>query len=83
MGRIADNGLVEVTYLNCDPALRIGERTQVSDMAIAANPDRRPDWNFTGASIEPLVKLYGAAPHIGVRRSGHLVNIPRQSRGLY
>src|SRR5271170_3744064 len=71
MCRIANNGLVEITYLNRDPALRIGEWTQVSDMAIAANPDRRPDRNFTGTPVEPLVKLLRAPSHIGVRRPGH------------
>jgi hypothetical protein len=39
--RIADYGLVEVADLDIDLAVGIGQRTQIADVTIPANPDRR------------------------------------------
>jgi hypothetical protein len=71
--RIADHGLVEVADLDGDLALRIGDRPQVADMAIAANPDRRTVGNEMSVRLlEPLVEIFGGAAHIGMGRARHL-----------
>jgi hypothetical protein len=38
---IADHGLIEIADLDIDLAVDIGQRTQITDMAISANPDWR------------------------------------------
>jgi hypothetical protein len=72
MGRIADHGLIEIAYLNGDPALGVRQRPEISHMAVPANPYRRPFRNFAGARLKPLVKLNRAATNIGVRGARHL-----------
>lgn len=42
MGWIANDGLIEVAYLDLDLAGSICHRPQISDVAIAADPYRRP-----------------------------------------
>ena len=42
MRRIADDGLVKVANLDLDFAFGVGKRTDVSDVTVAATPDRRP-----------------------------------------
>ena len=42
MRRIADHRLIEIANLDIDLAVGIGQGAQISDMAIAADPDRWP-----------------------------------------
>ncbi len=42
MHRITDNSLVQVTYLNGEPAIYACQGTKVADMAISADPGARP-----------------------------------------
>jgi hypothetical protein len=42
---IADYGLVEVAYLDVDVAFNVGDRPEVSGMAIPAYPYIRSRWN--------------------------------------
>ncbi len=41
VGRVADHGLVEVTDLDVDLALAVGDRSEVAGMAVAADPNGR------------------------------------------
>jgi hypothetical protein len=38
MRRIADDGLVEIADLDIDPSFDVGDRAEITDMTIAANP---------------------------------------------
>ena len=48
-----------------------GQGAEISDMTIAANPNRRTRRYPTGAPIQPLVELHGASSNIGMGRSRH------------
>jgi hypothetical protein len=71
--RVADNCLVEVANFNFNATIGAGHRTEVPDVAIAANPHRRPLRNraFTGVG-KPLVELDRVAADIGVDAARHL-----------
>ena len=70
---VADNRLVQVPDLNLHFARVVGYRPQVSNMAIAANPDVRPMWNLLlFVLLKPLIELYCVAPNIGVCGGSHL-----------
>jgi hypothetical protein len=41
VNRITYDSLIQVAYLNGDPSVDAGDRTQIAGVAIAADPDRR------------------------------------------
>jgi hypothetical protein len=45
-------------------------RPQIAHMAITTNPNRRP-FGYLGPLVKPLIKLDGAATHIGMCGTGH------------
>src|ERR1700691_1744371 len=56
--RVSDNGLVQVPDSNLHPALGVGDWTQISQMAIAADPDGRTLRQGPGyGRTQPFVKL--------------------------
>ena len=68
MGWIADHGLIQVADLDGDLAVRIGDRTEIAEMAVAANPDRRPfGYGATFLARQPLIESGGAAAHVCLR----------------
>ena len=78
MIRIADHRLVEIPDLHVNLAVGSRQRPQVSRVAIAANPDRRPFRHGALASpLEPSVELYRAAADVGMRGARHLQIAPR------
>ena len=73
MRRISDDGLVEIANLNLDFAAGVSDRAKIAHVAIAANPNLRPLWERAAFhSFEPLVIANRIAPHVSMRRSGHL-----------
>ena len=40
MSWIADHCLIKVSDLDQNPALRVGDRAEIADVTVAANPDR-------------------------------------------
>jgi hypothetical protein len=72
MCRITDDGLIKVPNLDCNAAVNRPNRAEISDMAIAADPHRRPFGQGAGLLFfEPLVEFDGAAADIGMRRASH------------
>ena len=71
--RIADDSLIQVANLNIDSALCIRDRTEITHMAVTANPNCRA-FRERGARIggEPFVKLLGVSPNIGMGGARHL-----------
>src|ERR1700730_3248636 len=70
---IADDCLIEVANLDFNATLCVGDRAEVSDMAITTNPDWRPlghGANFQG--VKPLIEVDRVAAHVGVRGPRHL-----------
>jgi hypothetical protein len=73
MRRISDYRLIEITNLNLDLAAGVSDRAKIADVAIPANPDRRPFGKRAAfCSLEPLVIANRIASHVSVRRSRHL-----------
>ena len=73
MHRIADHGLIKVTHLNCERAVCAGDRSEISDMTVAADPYVWTVWEQSiTRGVQPFIKPHGAPAHIGVGRSGHL-----------
>jgi len=72
--RIADYRLIEIADLDIDLTVGIGQRTQISDMTIPANPDRRPLRHFAPPirGGKPLVELQRVSSDISVRRLCYL-----------
>ena len=81
--RVADHGLVEVADLDLDAALRVGDRAEVAQVAVAADPDRRARGQRLGRlRLQPFVELARVAAHVGVRGARHLqVAAAGQDRG--
>jgi hypothetical protein len=72
VSRISDDSLIDVTYLNGNPAVDRRDRSQIAGMAIAANPDRRAfRKRATFLRFEPFVKLDCAAADICVGGACH------------
>ncbi len=76
MRGVADDGLVEVADLDRHAPLAVGEGAEVAEVAIAADPHRRPVRQVGGPRLQPFVELDRAAAHIGVGRPRHL-EVPR------
>ena len=73
MCRISEDGLIEITNLNLDLAAGVSDRAKIADVAIPANPDRRPLGKRAAFhSFEPLVIANRIAPYVGMRGSRHL-----------
>ena len=70
---IADDSLIEVADLDFYMAIGIGDRAEVADVAVAADPD---GWAFGERvlrdGVEPLVELEGIAANVGVGGARHL-----------
>jgi hypothetical protein len=80
MGAI--HGLSEISDLDSDPALGIGQWPEIADVTIATNPDRRPLRQLAGAALQPLVKLQGAASNISMSGQRHLQVAHLEESGL-
>jgi hypothetical protein len=73
MRRVSDDSLVKITNLNLDFAPGVSDRTKIAHMAIAANPNLRPLGKRAAFQpFEPLIVANRIAPHVSMRRSGHL-----------
>ena len=59
MGGFADHGLIEVADLDFETAVGVGNRTQIADMTIPADPDLGALGDRGGALFKPFVKLIG------------------------
>ena len=71
MRRISNDGLVEIANLNVNMSVRIGERPEIAEMAIATNPYWRSGRQGAALGFEPLVKSLRTATHVGVRIARH------------
>lgn len=69
MSRVTDDGLVEISDLDLDAPIAVGEWPEVSEMAIAADPDRWSDWHAPsgGRRRKPVVELRRVPADVGVR----------------
>ena len=74
MRRIADHRVIQIPDLDFDVTVGIGDRTQISDMAVAADPDRRS--LGMGVRLEPFIKFVSIAADKSVRRARHLQAAP-------
>src|ERR1700730_2430428 len=72
MGRVSDDGLIEIAYLDVDIPVDVGQRSEIAQMAIAANPQHQARRELTASLFEPLVEFLCASSHIGVRVARHL-----------
>jgi hypothetical protein len=69
---ISDHGLIKISDLHPNVALRIGQGTKMANMTVAANPNGGTIRELAAATaVEPFVKLDGASAHIGMRRLCH------------
>src|ERR1700730_7369296 len=73
MRRIAYYSLIEVTYLNLNVALGVGDRSKIAYVTVSTNPYLGATRNrLDVGAVEPFVKLAGVATHICMRGAGHL-----------
>jgi hypothetical protein len=83
MRRIAYYGLIEVPYLDINIALGVGDWAEIADVTVSANPYRWPARNlFDVGAVESFIKLPGVAPHVCMRRAGHLTTAAGGQEGL-
>lgn len=76
MGWMAYYSLIQIPYGQPDMPIRACHRPWISKAAIPTNPHRRTlRYPIACLRVQPLVKLDGAAPHIGVRRPRHLQSL--------
>ena len=62
MGRVADDGLVQIPDLDGDAAIRCGNRSQITSMAVPADPNGRPFRQRSALlCLKPFVKFDGAS----------------------
>lgn len=72
MGRITDDGLIEVADMHVDAAVRIPSGPQIAGMAVSAYPDRRTAGQTPARlTVKPLIELRGIASNERVRRPRH------------
>jgi hypothetical protein len=68
MRGIADNGLIKIADLDVDVAFGIRKRAEITDVAVATNPDWRTLRKAPAAvAVQPIVEFDGIAADIGVR----------------
>jgi hypothetical protein len=72
MGGVADDGLIEVAYLDRDPPLGVGDGPEIPNMAISADPNGWPFGHLAGAGIKPFIEFDGAPANICMSRASHL-----------
>ncbi len=73
VGRVADDGLVEVADLDFDLAVGVGDGAEVADVAVPADPDGWTLGKLCGrVCFEPLVELKRASTYVGVGGASHL-----------
>ncbi len=78
MRRIADNRLVEVSYLNIDSTIDIGNRAKIADMAIATDPYRGTlGYGLPLRGFEPFIKSASIAADIGMGGTCHFQTAAR------
>jgi hypothetical protein len=61
MGRITDNGLIEIAYLNVDVAFNVGYRSDISGMPI-------PTYPYIGSNRNRCLNRLAAKPFVELRR---------------
>src|ERR1700676_1792405 len=72
MRRIADDGLVKVPDLDIHASIGTGNRAEITDVAIPANPDRGSFGQRSALLLlKPLVEFDRAAADIGVCGARH------------
>ena len=60
---VADHGLVEVADLDVDAPVGVGERAEIAEVAVAADPDRRAlRQGAARQSVQPFVELSRCCP---------------------
>jgi hypothetical protein len=83
VGRVSYNCLVVISDSNLDVAFGVGDRTQVSKMTIAADPDGWTLWQGPAdRRIQPFVEFKGAATDIRMSGAGHLQSATLRQYGL-
>lgn len=82
MSRVAEDRLIKITNLNLDLPLRAGDRTEITYVAVPANPHWRAFRNHTRRSrgFQPFVKLDRIASYVSMGRRGHLETAAMQQR---
>jgi hypothetical protein len=72
VGGVADHRLVEVANLDGQRTAGAGDRAQIADVAVAADPHRRSLGQRRVRAAQPLVEFCRAAPDIGMGGRRHL-----------
>jgi hypothetical protein len=78
MRRISDDSLVQIPDLDGDTPVHAGNRTEVTDVTIAADPDRRPFGQCAAfLLLEPFVEFDRTTANISMGGSGHLEGLSK------
>ena len=68
---IADHRLVDIADLDCDLAVDRGDRSEVSRMTVAADPDGGPFGKSAFMGAQPFVESYCAAADVSMSGLRH------------
>ncbi|BCS44508.1 hypothetical protein Pta6605_28390 [Pseudomonas amygdali pv. tabaci] len=72
MGRITDDGLIEIADMHVDAPSRIPRGPEIAGVTIATDPDRRTAGQTSARlAVKPLIELGGIASNERVRRPRH------------
>ncbi|GGG17366.1 hypothetical protein GCM10010924_53070 [Rhizobium wenxiniae] len=72
MSGVADDRLVEIPDLNGKLAVPVSYRAEISNMTVAADPNRRAIRQFDPVGLlQPFVETSRATAHISMRRGSH------------
>ena len=81
MGRIADDGLIEIPDLDGDTTIHRGDWSQITGVAVSTNPHRRPLRQRSALlCLKPFIKFDGTAPDVSVSGASHLESLPKAKR---
>src|SRR6478736_2530776 len=81
MCRVADHCLIEIPDLDSKATARITDGTEVSDVAVTTNPNRRPARKSSAVgAIEPFVETFCTSSHIGVGGRRHFAVFVREEQ---
>ena len=73
MRGISDHGLIKISDLHPNVALRIGQGTKVANVTVAANPNRGTFRQLAATTaFQPFAEFDGTTPHVSVRGLCHL-----------